>query len=308
MKTCAYIIALFFLTSCELVVNIDVPYGKDKIVLNTVQMVDSVWTVELTRSNYVLSPIQGTFFPINQAIVTITNPDGSTEQLSDQGKGVYKGASRPERGKTYHVSASAISLDGVEGQMTMPTVVKMIDVKWDSSNVREDSNPYIYIDLPFEVTFNDPPGEKNFYAIELYEIRYQGVYNSDGMPVTDPETGEQVFDSVAYQIDAFIKDLAIASNDDLRHQFSDETFDGKTYNAPMTIQVFVGPPNSPDKRQYRLRLVSMSEDYFKYLETKNLAQEIRGDPFAQPMPVFSNMNNGFGIFGGIAVDTWRYER
>jgi len=45
-------------------------------------------------------------------------------------------------------------------------------------------------------------------------------------------------------------------------------------------------------------LSSVSEDYYKYNVTLAKYEQTQGDPFAQPVQVYSNIENGFGIFGG----------
>ena len=58
-----------------------------------------------------------------------------------------------------------------------------------------------------------------------------------------------------------------------------------------------------------LKLNYSKEDYFKYKLSLEKYQETAGDPFAQPVQVYSNVENGFGIFGGYSVyrDTLFFE-
>ena len=43
-------------------------------------------------------------------------------------------------------------------------------------------------------------------------------------------------------------------------------------------------------------LKNHSEDYYMYKKTFNVYQSVRGNPFAEPVQVFSNIENGYGIF------------
>jgi hypothetical protein len=59
--------------------------------------------------------------------------------------------------------------------------------------------------------------------------------------------------------------------------------------------------NQSDSTIIVVSLMSLSEDYFKYKLSLEKYQETAGDPFAQPVQVYSNVENGFGIFGGYSV-------
>jgi hypothetical protein len=294
------VILVLLLTSCELIVDVKVPYGKDKLVMNGVQSTDSVWTVELTRSNSILAPYSF-FFPVDLATVIITKPDGSTEQLKLEkgGTGRFKGTSYAETGKTYRVLVSSPGLDPVEAELTMPTPVKIVSIKWDSSDIRplNGANDFVSFNLPFEVTFSDPPVEKNFYAIELFATRVRSYKD----PGTDSIYSDTTFEELRPRID----DPGIASKNDGRQWFPDTIIEGKTYTAPMNVQIF----NYSDGEiiELHVRLVSMSEEYFRYMETMDLSFEVEGDPFSQPVQIYSNTTNGFGIFAGVAYDVKKYN-
>src|SRR4051812_26207408 len=95
-------IVLLLLMSCELVVDVKVPFDATKVVVNALQNPDMRWTVSVTRPNPVVGPDLYFFPPVNDAEVTIHNPDGSTESLElDRNElegGVFKGKSRPQAG------------------------------------------------------------------------------------------------------------------------------------------------------------------------------------------------------------------
>lgn len=71
--------------------------------------------------------------------------------------------------------------------------------------------------------------------------------------------------------------------------FNDNLFNGKT------IDFRVSADSPPIKR---IILVSVSEEYYQYFTTKQLQENTQGDPFAQPTQIFTNIENGLGIFAG----------
>lgn len=50
---------------------------------------------------------------------------------------------------------------------------------------------------------------------------------------------------------------------------------------------------------------NVSESSHYYNRSFQLYQETQGNPFAQPVQVFSNITNGFGIFGGTYTEIHR---
>lgn len=44
-----------------------------------------------------------------------------------------------------------------------------------------------------------------------------------------------------------------------------------------------------------LYLRKVSHSYYQYKETKHLQDKLSGDPFAEPVPVYNNIENGVGI-------------
>ena len=76
-----------------------------------------------------------------------------------------------------------------------------------------------------------------------------------------------------------------------------------------TLPVSWAPhPLSPCKTGLALfgeiRLVNTSEAYFNYLKSFNMYQRASGNPFATPVQVYSNVENGMGIFAGGTLTYW----
>lgn len=50
-------------------------------------------------------------------------------------------------------------------------------------------------------------------------------------------------------------------------------------------------------------IISAEENYYKFLKSKGLQTAQLNDPFAEPAILYSNINNGLGIFTGLSVRT-----
>lgn len=292
-------IFLLILASCELVVDVDVPYDGDQIVVNGIQQPGSTWAIDLTRSNYILSPNEYSFSPVDIAEVVIENPDGTTETLSlaSPGSGHFRGSGHPLPGQTYRVMVNPTGLDAVDAEMTMPDVVPIVNVEWDSTGVGPEPGVSYVSDVKFKLTFKDPAGE-NFYRVQVIQYLVHS-YQTD-------INGQPVYDTIARPASMWALDPTISTEDNRTDRYKDVLFEGKTYTAEYVVQ-FRADPNV-ELLKIELRLINMSKEYFRYEETKELQRNVLGDPFAQPVPVYSNFDNGFGIFGGYSFDARNYDR
>ena len=82
----------------------------------------------------------------------------------------------------------------------------------------------------------------------------------------------------------------------------DQNFEGENY--ALTFSVI----NYAELKEMELfgeiRLVNTSEAYFNYLTSFNMYQRTINNPFATPVQVYSNINNGMGIFAGGTLTSW----
>ena len=92
MKKITYIIAFILtLSSCEKEVNIPIEYTEPKLVINALFNTDSLWSIEVSESQYIYDTI--TLPLIDNAEVSITDSDNNTITLTSQGEGIYTSTS-----------------------------------------------------------------------------------------------------------------------------------------------------------------------------------------------------------------------
>lgn len=292
-------LALLILTGCELIVDVDMPRDSDKIVVHTFAEPDAPWKVELTASRYILEDLP--FPPIVNAKVSIQDSDGSSVTLVQDPDvpGTYRASTRPVPGHHYKMNASAFGFATVEAELTIPTPVKLTRIFFDSANARTAVAPNgRSIEVPLEISFDDPADVDNYY--DAYMIISSTVRTR--MP-----NGTIEERPTAYKL-RFI--LPEQNNDfvdqDYRPLFTDKTFAGSSRTLRTTVILNQSESNRLDR--FEIRLISLSAEYYKYEDTKMTQQRSNGDPFAQPVQVFSNITNGHGVFSGSSYDgkAWDY--
>ena len=82
----------------------------------------------------------------------------------------------------------------------------------------------------------------------------------------------------------------------------DENFDGQNYSLTFSV---INYAELKDLDLFgEIRLVNTSEAYFNYLKSFNMYQRAINNPFATPVQVYSNVNDGMGIFAGGTLTSW----
>ncbi|MFZ6009198.1 MAG: DUF4249 family protein, partial [Bacteroidota bacterium] len=84
--------------------------------------------------------------------------------------------------------------------------------------------------------------------------------------------------------------------------FSDTRFNGKEFSLKITA----GSHSTGTK--FKLHFNTLSKDLYQYKVTANLQESTSGDPFAQPVKVYNNIANGFGIFAGYSAAVYELKK
>lgn len=263
------------LSGCETVVDIEVPLESRLVVVNSHLSNDSVISVHLSLSNHILNSEP---YPLvkNATVVIRDDQDQLIETLPfGPSSELYKGSSKAVPGRQYFLTVDVPGYDQVTSTGTVPQPVPITKVSIDS--MATDSNGRI----PIEIFFKDPAGQKNYYELTVRSTSFW----------VDPNTNDTIEYDYPIQFEAN-DPLVESQNTPGSSLFEDVFFDGQDHK--ITVRVF--GYYDPNTSAYVI-LRTMSEDYYKYLKSTALQNDVAGNPLAQPVLVFSNINNGIGIFG-----------
>ncbi len=274
---------LLLLSSCQTVVDIDVPLEDRKIVVNALNNTDSLWRVDLSLSRHILDDVHWNVVP--NAEVSVVDPASNLviDQLQLTGpESRYTGSKSPEAGKDYLLRVSVPGYEMVEARERFPTAVPIESVSIDSSGLNSDDRR-----IRMALTFSDPPSEENYYEVvliwETFYIMHGDTIRSENL--------------ISIEAD----DPALKGNGGFGNiLFRDNFFNGKNYTLALSTFAYSQHYGS----SYRIVFKNVSKSYYEYKSTLDLQRSVSGDPFAQPVLVFNNIQNGFGIFGGYNQSVW----
>jgi len=302
---------LFPHAGCEKNIDIDIDEIETMIVLNGILTEGDNVNLYLSRTRHILDNMQIT--TLQNATVVIADEDGNSDTLTYGYDQLYRTSRMTiEPGKEYTVSASATGYNGITATTRIPEPAPI--VRLDTASSVDEWGEQMF---DFTVVFDDPAGETNYYMLTLksyYEIAYVDFnYYLDTLYV-DPEKDTVVVgyrrDSIEY-IDVRnesvwfeSENLAIENEDSYRSRiiFSDKLFDGKRYSITGRFYTWF-LYDAKDSATIYFSLQAIDEHYYKYIDSRADHYYAKNDPFAVPVIVHNNIENGVGILGGMSVDT-----
>jgi hypothetical protein len=293
--------------SCEKQINIDIPEKAPRLVLNSIlEKGDSIRLV-VGKTRHILSPsIMGNLdesyavkdaraivFENNIAVDTLVYFSSTRDYRSTKNTVVRAGIVY-----TYKVSSNGYSQAEVSSTLPSQSVIaEVVRVK----NAKTNSGGYQMDEI--SIKLNDPAAEKNFYLVQIFPAWSQNYY----YPVYCVNTNDKDLEQIGDNADSLATDNCFNGGQLL---LSDANFNGKQ----KLLKVFVEatelrelPDGSGNIRRPFVRVLRITEDYFKYLRSYNSYLSASDNPFAEPVNVFTNVKNGLGIFAlsTTAVDTLR---
>lgn len=288
-------LAVILLAGCETVVEVPVPPHEPQLVAQSFFSPGSPWSVRVTNSVGYSSPDQPGL--VDDATVEIWAGKQLIERLARSNAGTYAStAALPQAGTGYTLRIAAPGYTTTEGYDALPAPVPV--THFQETIVQEESGGQRRI-VNLRITLADPADEDNFYGLGILQGRWIEDRRSGTVTLLPPslfgfESDDPVFGESAF---AFLD-----TEKSYYHEafFSDDLFAGRTHTLDLDIQYDAIPPDAQVivRRVFMVIVLSVSQDFFRYLKTASNQSLTNENPFAEPLRVHSNMTNGFGVFAG----------
>jgi len=199
----------------------------------------------------------------------------------------------PAVDKEYTVKVSAPGFETIEATNIIPKPVETFEISVNDIKRREITNDNHRSDLEISfnatVTINDPSDDENYYHINfsLIDSLRETVggntitYLAEGLPIVlkDPINNSPAIPGFS---GAFVRD---------------QMFNGQSQDFVFNIT------NEVIKANYLsgdlvLEIRSVSEEYYLYHTSLYRQYQASQVPLSEPVQVFTNIKNGYGLFGG----------
>lgn len=275
--SCFFIIIVILNTSCEQEVTFD--FNKPvRLCLNCILDPDSIITAKLTLSGTIKD--NSTFSAVDDADILIYEDGSEIGSLTNTGEGNYQMDYYPKPLKEYTITVRHPRYENLSASTTVPQKPN-VQHKSDTLEFNEQGRHYV-LDVNFEI--HDTPGTTNYWMYNkhtLHEMTYSGVST--------------------FSINApFIDDFNRVTDTDAKYgikywyyiRISDAGYEGKILRF-----------NTWGKTDSYNCFLSADIHYDKYLKTsvKTHLNSENDLPFKEPLQIYSNIENGYGIFGSCAT-------
>lgn len=223
---------------------------------------------------------------------------------------------KPKAGANYRILVNSEN-ETVESETTIPARAEVISL--DSMTVTDENYTKR---MNYQLKFKDQAGDDYYRIVITTESMFMSINSADKVirryfiqkNEIPFDSGDPVFKSL---YNTFGGDILDIGPNNSYHIFSDDYFKGKEYSIQLLKNnyfsggdYFHQDPGNPSiyqgrKRIYERNIVhiqKLSKELFLYLKYLKLYEFYHDDPFAEPVPVYSNIKNGVGIFAGLNDD------
>lgn len=307
MKNYKYLFLIIFLCfACTK--EIPFPEIEDNpiVVVNSLFNPESELLVQLSESCHV-QDINCELLNLEEAEVHLLDQNGTVLSTLDYiGEGIYSPADYAiEPNVEYHIEVdpNKANLSKVSSKTKVPKAIASRLIGFEEGTIDGQ------LAWGFDIEIDDDPDVENYYVID-------GTFDLNGVPHGDFESElngyiEPHFRHYSDDPNTENKTLAIGfdfTSYALKSVYlPDENFNGQKYTTRVGISdedLFV---NSLIDVKANLSVKSVSKEMYDYLVSLEELRLRTIDPFAEPLQVYSNIENGLGIFAGYTMQEHTVE-
>lgn len=266
---------IMLISACQKTVILDVGLVKPRLVVNSILDKDSIIRIQLSKSKSMIDSTQSLDL-ISNATVKIFEDNVLKQTMVKGSKGLYSSAVKPQTGKDYRLEIDNTTFGHVQATALIPTP-PFLKYATQTTELTPGSAPQY---IKFKIGIKDEGFQPDYYYLRGFIIKkgFQpgassnfvmacDIYSDDNVIITDDHTLRGVL-------------------------FDDAAFIGKDYEL-----IVYTPYRVTQDFNLWFELSSITSDYYKYLVSSIMQNNAGSNPFAEPVVIKSNIQNGTGIFG-----------
>lgn len=293
-----YLMLLFFaMSSCEKEAKLDQPAVAQKLAVLCNFSPNEPFSIELSKSQSIFS---GTIEDnlVNEAHVSICLNNETIEEIvaasSDSDNKYESKIAFPEAKKIYTLKVEVDGVEMITATSEIPDPVEITHAAVGETSLLPNlsANPFNQsYNVRLSLQFDDPIDQTDYYQVNFYQEILSNV------PGANPDSSKTLKAATGF---SFINESLVQNLNptDGGLLFKDTNFDG------LTNEFLFQPKFEYDRNLYQvpstiiIELRSISKEYYNYY-TSVYRQSSQGSvPFSDPTVIFSNIENGYGVFAG----------
>lgn len=313
-----YILLILFvssLLSCEKTLQFDDEGLANQLVLNSIISTKKDFSASLTKSRSILENTNNGGGLMAEGSLEIYLNGELIKNLNSPTGSFTTSGINPKAGDSFRIVIHSNGKE-LEAETKIPNQAEVSSI--DTSTVSNQSGQW----TNYKLNIKDPSGEDYYRLVLMTERlsfytakdslgndkRHYSVNTSQWLFGSD----DPVFKSLYNNFGQDVIDAGPKNNYSI---FTDDYFQGKEYS--LKFWVFNGyngggygysDPSNPAMssgviyQRYIIHVQKLSKELFNYLKYLNLYDFYHGNPFSEPVQVYSNVKNGIGIFAGLNDD------
>lgn len=314
---CIILLSAFF-SSCEKDIVFKGKMTEPLLVLNSIITPDSIISVELTRSRFIIGELPP-LSPVTDANVSLFVNGNLKEKLEYTDEGLYLSTYAPKSGDVIRLEAEANGFEPINALTVVPqkpsVIVSDSTVTFEEEVFQLDSPPNAIQKIKKRLTkvqlkLQDDAAQEDYYYIKATRTYYRESYIVDQKILdvalseilrNDLTTNEDIVSELidgemsTDRIDNLFNDRFVNGKDILFNFSFLDNEDNSTYLNGEKIEF--NERESFITIEYRVEIGAMTKDMYQYIISGNKADNSLDSPFAEPVIIPSNIKNGIGIFG-----------
>lgn len=290
--------------SCrEHIVDFEITQSQPRLVIGGLINSDSAMVIKISRTvgtletdaKYGVKEAEVLLYE-NEKLVTELFYDANDPESDIDDIYVSEDGFVPSGASNYAIRVSADGYPSVRASTSFPKKIPIEEVLIDTALVQVGD---FLNGVNARISFQDPAGGENFYSIViLEENRVYNEYNEYGEPIEENGfVNEYLSKPLLPRLDEKIE---FNGKSNFRFKvlyLSDISFDGRLFTYDFLM-------HAPTGGKLTVFLNHITEAHYQYGTTSQLQQlESTENPFSQPVQVFSNVENGLGIFAGYSASS-----
>jgi len=313
-----FIFVIALLSSCFKEVKFDDNDFKPMLVLNGIVEQDTNFVVNVSQTHSILTQVDTLNVFILDATVKLFENDKYLETLIFDSLGIYHSINKAKANTKYKITVEKEGFETATGyfDFTNPASFEVKNVEYELRDTImyydkpvSGSDNFTRVNLNYTIVINDNANEKNNYSLFVYsnvqEIGSGMIFNENG------------YEEYIEYIDNGYSKIWYNFIDEFDYQKYENYFKSfYTFNTSfdiLTDDFFNGQKlelnyecyfTTTDLQPLKINLVNVSDELLKYLESEQLSNDVAGNPYTEPVNIYSNVENGVGITIGLSSSSF----
>ncbi len=275
-----FLIAILTFSACELTVDAELPDYEKQMVVHCYPNTESFSTAVSTTVGLLEN---GNPEPLADATVELY--EGSQLLFSVDGNAIVPFTEPLKNGQEYTLKVTHPEFETMQATQKMPQHVPVKKAVYKENGGIDEFGDEVDV---LQISIDDPAEEENYYEIVLL------VYQD---PINNPD---QVY--FVYPAENNSQGISTVYSDVL--VVSDQLFNGQSYTLSPKFYGYY----SNEEVEFKLVWRNITKERFLYLKSVTGHIYAQDDPFAEPVGLLTNFDQGLGIFALYNEETYPVEK